>query len=128
MALRFARRKNSSRSGGVEPPDPHGPPPWLFQGMGCLLARPLALRGQCPAVIDEAPPSHNASWRRAAEQRIKSSAFSMGALSFLRPPDTFVDNGGEAGLVFRPVLMLLPSGLVPDGRIDGRELCISFRP
>ena len=52
----------------------------------------------------------------------------MGALSFLRPPDTFVDNGGEAGLVFRPVLMLLPSGLVPDGRIDGRELCISFRP
>ena len=61
--LSWLRRKNSSRSGGREPPpgccgpephgprdpDPQGPPDWLFHGIKCLLKRrvdqPAWLRG-----------------------------------------------------------------------------------
>ena len=32
-----------------------------------MSPRPLARRGQCPAVIGEAPPGYNASWRRAPQ-------------------------------------------------------------
>src|SRR5205085_12172992 len=50
FSLSWLRRSNSSRSGGVgpddcgpdphgplEPPEPHGPPPWLLHGMKSLL-------------------------------------------------------------------------------------------
>src|SRR5262245_33247935 len=50
LSLSWLRRSSSSRSGGVgpddcgpepqgplEPPEPHGPPPWLLHGMKSLL-------------------------------------------------------------------------------------------
>src|SRR5580704_18467384 len=74
----WLRRRNSSRSGGLDPgvcgpephgprgPEPHGPPPpdWLLHGINTLLdasSRPALV----PGVIGERTPRYNAQLRHA---------------------------------------------------------------